>query len=236
MIPTYKLRCLLLSPVLVFSLFGCKGIPDFPAMGSSNVSPEAQQLDNQLDDFSQTVTEGALLGAITGSLVALATGGNKQAALKGALVGAAGGAAYGYYIAGKKQEYADKESALNALKQDLTDTNDNLSAMVSTARKLLIADKQRLKELESHLAQNKQQQQQYDDLMAQIQNDRKVVAKAIQFTDKKYKQAMDNLANFEKQFDVENEAELQALLTKYNEQNAELASIDSELSALAGQS
>ncbi|KZN34402.1 glycine zipper domain-containing protein [Pseudoalteromonas luteoviolacea] len=235
MTPSTNVRNLFLSSALVLSLGACNSLPNLPGM-NNNISPEAQQLDNQVDDFSQTVAEGALAGALTGALVGLAAGNSKEAVLVGAAVGAAGGAAYGYHIAGKKQEYADKESALNALRQELTDTNESLTAMVNTAQKLLAADKQRLNDLESQLAQNNQQQQQYNELVTQIQNDRKVIAKAIELTDKKYEQAMDNLANFEKQFDVQGQEELQAMLTKYNQQKEELAAIDKELIELVEKS
>ncbi|MGF1729006.1 hypothetical protein [Photobacterium kasasachensis] len=236
MTASLKIWHFFLVPLLVVSLVSCKTIPDIPILNDRNISPEAEQLNNQVDDFSQTVTEGAVIGAITGTLVGLVAGDSKEAALTGLVVGAAGGAAYGYYIAGKKQEYADKESALNALIQDLSDKNENLSAMVNTAQKLLAADRKRLSDLESQIAQNQQQQQQFEDLVAQIQNDRKVIAKAIELTDKKYEQATNNLANFEKQFDVQGEAGLQAMLTKYNQQKQQLVAIDKELYELVDRS
>lgn len=225
--------------VFIFLISGCKSISDISnsvsnmtGLTPTNTSPEAEQLNKKIKEFDKTVVQGALVGAATGALVGFVTGNNRKAIITGAVVGAASGAGYGYYVAGKKQEYADKESTLNAIRQDLDKSNSSLIAIVGTAEKVLMANEKKLAELRAQLARNQVEQEEYNEQLVQVRNDISVIGKAIKVVDTKYAQAVKNMESFEEQYGVENKKELQAMLLIYQKQKALLADVDSKLEAL----
>lgn len=212
-----------------FLLSGCQTIP---SLTSAQPSPEAQKLDNQTSDFNRTVVESAVAGALIGGLTGLLVGDNKESAAKGMVAGAIGGAAFGYYIAGQKREFANKEQALNSIAQDLQETNNNLKTMVNTSERMLAEDRKRVERLRKQIASGQAQQSSNNELIAQLKSDRKVLGKAITGSEKRYQTSIKNMKSYEQQFGVEGIEQLEALVLNYRTLQNILTSIERSMDQL----
>lgn len=213
----------------VIALLGCENLPIMDSLSGTTPSSEAQQLERQVDDFNQTIAEGAMAGAAIGALAGLLLGDNKESAAKGAVAGAIGGTAFGYYIAGQKQKFANREQALDSLAQDLHETNRSLQAMVNTSERILAEDQRRVDKLRKQILAGEAQQVRNNELIAQLKSDRKILSKAISASKERYDAAFNNMKSYEQQFGVQGIEQLEALLTNYRAQQDILASLESSM-------
>jgi outer membrane lipoprotein SlyB len=114
---TRQKRCIALAMACMITLAGCAG-----QMGGPPLTPAQQQLKSANARFNQTVTEGALAGALIlgliGAGVGAAAGGGKGAAIGGAsglALGGVIGATVGYNVARKNYAQANTETNLKQL-------------------------------------------------------------------------------------------------------------------------
>ena len=212
--------------------FGHYAIADEDFENDFIISSEAAELQNQVNDFNRTIAEGAVIGSIAGAFLGKALGGDNKDALKGALAGAAVGAASGNYLANQKKQAAEKEQALETLKQEIIESNQSIAGMIETADKVLQADRKRLQDLETQISQNRQRQQDYEQMIVEVQNNRDIIAQAITATDKKYQKHLASVESIKTKDNAKQHKEVQASLKQYKHQKNALVTIDKEMEQL----
>lgn len=223
-------QTILLSAVIAIA--GCKSMSTVGSFRGAAPSPKAQQLESQVNDFNHTVAEAAFAGAAIGALGGLLLGDNKKSTAKGAVIGAIGGAVFGYYIAGQKKEFANREQALDAIALDLQETNRSLQAMVSTSELMLTEDRRRVDQLLKQITTGDAQLASNNALIAQLKSDCKILGEAISASEKRYKESVNNMETYEQQFGVQGIEQLEALLTNYQAQQNILTSLERSMSQL----
>jgi outer membrane lipoprotein SlyB len=114
------------------------------------LTPEQRRLRAQDQDFNRTVGEGAVTGAVIGGLLGALVGGKRNRA-SGALIGAAGGALLGggagYYVAKKKEQYANENQRLDSMTADVRNDNAKLAAYVANTRTVVAQNRAELNRL-----------------------------------------------------------------------------------------
>lgn len=121
----------------------------------SYLTPEQRRLRAQDQDFNRTVGEGAVTGAVVGGLIGFLAGGRRNrgaGTLIGAGVGALAGTAAGYYVAQKKQQYANENQRLDSMTADVRSDNARLEAYIANTRTVVAQNKAELARLRSAIA------------------------------------------------------------------------------------
>ena len=118
---------------------------------NANLTPAEQRLRAQSDDFKTTVVQGAVVGAVLGGLLAVLNEDNRNIG-KYAAVGAGVGGATGYYVAKRKESFANEEARLDSMIADVQGDNAKVIAMSNTTRSVIANDMARIDRIEKDLA------------------------------------------------------------------------------------
>jgi len=128
----------------------------------------------------KTVSGGAVaigvLGTAIGALVP--DGGRIRSASIGAAAGAAGGGIAGNYVANKQQEIGQELDVLDAMIGDVRAAQARLEGDIRLVDRIIADQRSQLQQLNADLAARRIQRQQYNNRVAQLQQDR-AKAKAI---------------------------------------------------------
>ena len=155
------------------------GAKDEAAAYQGELSPDEQKLREQGRKFDKTVWEGALIGAVAGSLIGGLAGGDDEDVVGGAIIGGGVGALAGMYVAEKQKRYASAEAQLDAMVGDVRASNANTRALIADAKTVLEEDRRRLRALQAEERKGKVTQAELAQKRARAQANRKVVADAV---------------------------------------------------------
>ena len=176
-------RGLAVALVAGLSLGGC-----VTTSGSAdNLTPEEQRMRAQADDFSDTVVQGAVVGAVAGGLLAILSG-NKDNAAQFAALGAAAGGGAGYYVAKQKENYATEEARLDAMIGDVRKDNSRLAELTANAKTVIVSDMARIDKVEAQLAAGQITQQQAKAELARAEDNGKYLTSAIEGLKKRHEE------------------------------------------------
>jgi len=123
------LRAVMAGVLCVPLLAGCAD----SGANDPNLTPEQRRIRAQRAEQDRTVGGGAIAGAVVGGLLGALLGGNNRggAAAIGAVAGAAVGGAGGYYVAKRKQRYANENERLDSMAADVRVDNQQMAQYVA---------------------------------------------------------------------------------------------------------
>lgn len=139
----------LLSSALLTA--GCATGPEQTVDGPP-LTPDEQRLRQQADAYNETVIEGAIVGALVGALAGALIGGDARGAAIGAGAGAALGGGAGAYLGQKQRQYSNDEQRLESITADVQADNERTANILASARKVISADKEKIKRIDQQLA------------------------------------------------------------------------------------
>lgn len=157
--------------------------PDLHAMLGPQGDDADPALKKKVDDFGQTVVEGAVIGAVIGGVVGYAATGSARGAAIGAGLGGGAGAAAGVAIANMKKDYASQQDALDAEVAEARAKNAELVDLVATARSALDTDRQRLADLQAEVTKGTGRIEDYMAAQRKVVANRDQIAAAIKIVD-----------------------------------------------------
>lgn len=193
------------------------------SVNTSNLSPAEKRMRAQADDFSNTVVQGAVVGAIAGGLLAVFTDNKKNVAGYAALGAAAGGAG-GYYVAKQKERYANEEARLDSMIVDVRQDNSRLAEMTASAKAVIAADIARIDRVEAQMAAGRMSQSEAQQELAHAEDNAKYLTSAIdglKTRHEEYKKASAELA-------ARDDVQLQTV----KNYNAEVSQLQAQIKAL----
>jgi len=161
---------------------------------SASLTPEEQKLRQKSESFNTTMAEGAMAGALLGGLIGAFAGGNGRGALVGAGLGTLAGTGAGYYIANKKEQYANEEERLDVMIADVRADNTKLADYLTTVEKVIAEDKSRIVALRTGMNGSKQNAKELGAALASAQDNRKVMAESLDSLQKKRSEYQSALA------------------------------------------
>lgn len=150
--------------------------------GYSHLSPEQRQLRQQADRFNQTVTEGAVIGAIGGALLgALINRDNPgRGMLIGGVAGAGVGAGAGYAVASQQQQYASQEQRLNSLIQASEQEIQANRQAIAATEQVVRSQRANIAQLRQAHANGQIDANRYRSELARVQEDREAIARLVE--------------------------------------------------------
>ncbi len=171
-----SLRALMAGVLCVPLLAGCDGGANDPGL-----TPEQRRIRAQRAEQDRTVGGGAVAGAVIGGLLGLAVGGNNRgtAAAVGAVAGAALGGATGYYVARRKQQYANENQRLDAMTGDVRAENQQMAQFVADSRAVVAQDKADLARLRGEYANRRASRADLDRRIAIAEQDAQAIQQRI---------------------------------------------------------
>lgn len=172
-----SLRALMAGVLCMPLLAGC-------ADGGANdpgLTPEQRRIRAQRAEQDRTVGGGAIAGAVIGGLIGLAVGGNNRgtAAAIGAAAGAAVGGAAGYYVARRKQQYANENQRLDVMTNDVRAENQQMAQFVADSRTVVAQDKADLARLRGEYANRRASRADLDRRIAIAEQDAQAIQQRI---------------------------------------------------------
>jgi len=175
-----KMKSIVSSFLVVALLAGCVTTP--LGRSSQPLTPEEERLRAQADDFNVTVSQAAIAGAVIGGILGALLNRNNRAAgaAAGVLAGGAFGAAGGYYVAQRKQAYANEQARLNGMINDVDADNQRLTAFISNTRSVFAKNKAELEEMEIQIAAGQKKQSDKSALLSKVETNRDAVADALE--------------------------------------------------------
>ena len=214
-----SLRALMAGVLCVPLLAGCVD----SGANDPNLTPEQRRIRAQRAEQDRTVGGGAVAGAIIGGLIGLAVGGNNRgaAAAVGAVAGGALGAGAGYYVARRKQQYANENERLGVMTSDVRNENQQLAQFVADSRAVVAHDKADLARLRGEYANRRSSRADLDRRIAIAEQD----AQAIQ---QRINSARKQLAEFQ-------QARAQAQGPAGPQMDAEIARLNGQIAQLESQ-
>jgi multidrug efflux pump subunit AcrA (membrane-fusion protein) len=158
-----------------------------------------------MSDYQQTVAEGVVAGAVIGGIIGAVSGGGDtrrmmQNITTGAVAGGIVGGGVGLMIAGRKQEFAQREAALDALVTDAQDRNARLTKLVRATQSLIAqrrSELERVKALQVGSAQRASARRQ---LLAELEADQAALAEAITMVEKSHRELAENIAHLRQRY------------------------------------
>lgn len=147
----------------------------------AHLTPEQRELRQQSDRFNQTVTEGAVIGALGGAVLGALIDRNNPG--RGMLIGAAAGgtlgAGAGYAVASQQQQYASQEQRLNSLIQaSEQEIAANRQAIAATER-VVAQQRANIAQLRQAYANRQITADRYRAELAQVNDDRQAISRLI---------------------------------------------------------
>lgn len=157
-------------------LAGCDNGANDPGL-----TPEQRRIRAQRAEQDRTVGGGAVAGAVLGGLIGLAVGGNNRgaAAAIGAAAGAAVGGAAGYYVARRKQQYANENQRLDVMTNDVRAENQQMAQYVADSRAVVAQDKADLARLRGEYANRRASRADLDRRIAIAEQDAQAIQQRI---------------------------------------------------------
>ncbi|MBU2582600.1 MAG: hypothetical protein KJ622_12860 [Alphaproteobacteria bacterium] len=209
--------------ILVAVLAGCASVP-------TGADP---QLRAQIEDFNQTIAEGAVAGAVVGGLVGAVKGrGDPRYILAGVAAGAAVGGAAGFMVAGQKAQYASKEEALAGLTEDAESRVTKLTGLVSSADRLVAQRRQEVDALKIATAEAHSTAKQRATVLSQLQADKAAMDIALKAADKHSTALAGNIAHFNSQYPGQQPGQLPALASSFESQKTALNDRSMKMAAM----
>lgn len=172
-----SLRAVMAGVLCVPLLAGCAD----SGANDPNLTPEQRRIRAQRAEQDRTVGGGAVAGAVLGGLIGLAVGGNNRgaAAAIGAAAGAAVGGATGYYIARRKQQYANENQRLDAMAGDVRNENQQMAQYVADSQRVVAYDKADLARLRNEYANRRASRADLDRRLAIAEQDAQAIQQRI---------------------------------------------------------
>jgi DNA repair exonuclease SbcCD ATPase subunit len=172
-----SLRAVMAGVLCVPLLAGCAD----SGANDPSLTPEQRRIRVQRAEQDRTVGGGAIAGAVLGGLIGLAVGGSNRgaAAAVGAVAGAAVGGAGGYYIAKRKQQYANENERLGAMTSDVRSENQNLAQYVADTRTVVAHDKADLARLRAEFTNRRASRADLDRRIAIAEQDAQAIQQRI---------------------------------------------------------
>lgn len=158
---------------------------------TADMTPAELRLQQQAQDFNQTMVEGAVAGVLIGALLGAAIGGRRGAAI-GAGAGLATGLAAGYYVAKQKEAYATEEARLDSMVADVRADNAKLERMTTSAREVIAQDRDRLDHIQREMAAGRMNADEAKRRLAMVDGNVQLLTRTIDNLKKKvteYKEA-----------------------------------------------
>jgi outer membrane lipoprotein SlyB len=145
------------------------------------LTPEQRRIRAQRAEQDRTVGGGAIAGAVVGGLIGLAVGGRNRgaAAAIGAAAGAAVGGAAGYYVAQRKQQYANENQRLDVMTNDVRTENQQMAQFVADSRAVGAQDKADLARLRGEYANRRASRADLDRRIAIAEQDAQAIQQRI---------------------------------------------------------
>ncbi|MBV9835285.1 MAG: hypothetical protein JO055_12805 [Alphaproteobacteria bacterium] len=214
-----SLRALMAGVLCVPLLVGCTD----NGANDPGLTPEQRRIRAQRAEQDRTVGGGAVAGAVLGGLIGLAVGGNNRgaAAAIGAVAGGALGAGAGYYVARRKQQYANENERLGVMTSDVRNENQQLAQFVADSQSVVAHDKADLARLRGEYANRRGSRADLDRRIAIAEQD----AQAIQ---QRINSARKQLQDFQ-------QARAQAQGPAGGQMDAEIARLNQQIAQLESQ-
>ena len=150
-------------------------IPHIPHLFSADLTPAQQQLRERADTFNQTVWEGAAIGAAAAATITFFTSNDDDRVRNTVIATVAGGTAgaiAGDYIAGKQEDYADREDVLDSMIVDVRQKNVESEQLIDAMQAVLDEDNRKLESLRAQLDAGEITRADYQGDIARIDADR----------------------------------------------------------------
>lgn len=183
---------------IAMMLAGCAGGPGTTAsINAGGDGGRRGSLRAELDDFRQTVAEGAIAGAILGGIIGAVAGrGDPRRIIAGAAAGGIAGAGVGYMIAGQKQQFATREEALDAIIADGRQRTARLDNLNRSADRLLQQRRAELARINASTANAHSKAAERRRIAAELQGDRSEVEEALAISRKNTEIMLANVQEF----------------------------------------
>lgn len=178
---------------------------------TGSISP----IKSKTDDFKVTVVEGAVAGALVGGIAGALIGGDTKSVLKGAAIGGGAGLVGGYMIAGRKQQYARREDALEAVAADCRDRNHRLSGLLATTNEVITRRRGELARLKASTGAEQQRVTEQQALLTSLEADKAAIEEAIAASRTHGEQIDANIAEMKRQFPDERTQSLDEVASSY---------------------
>jgi outer membrane lipoprotein SlyB len=171
------LRAVMAGVLCVPLLAGCAD----SGANDPNLSPEQRRIRAQRVEQDRTVGGGALAGAVVGGLLGALLGGNNRggAAAIGAVAGAAVGGAGGYYVAKRKQGYANENERLDSMAADVRVDNQQMAQYIADTRTVVAHDKADLARLRQEYTNRRASRADLDRRIAIAEQDAQAIQQRI---------------------------------------------------------
>lgn len=222
----------LIALLAAVALAGCA--TSTPTTGSAG---SRSPLQPYVDDFRQTVVEGAVLGAIAGGLIgAVASGGDHrrlaQNVAAGAVAGGVLGAGVGYSVAGQKQEFARQEDALNALVNDGRSRVARLTRMIGATEQLIVQRQRELERVRALQMGSGQRLAAQKALVGDVEADQTALTKAVELAEASAKELQQNIDLYRQRFPVAGTRDLDVMRDQYEGEKRKLNQTPDKLNRL----
>jgi uncharacterized protein HemX len=224
-----KMKSLVASFLVVAMLAGCVTTPS--GSSSQPLTPEEERLRAQADDFNVTVSQAAIAGAVIGGVLGALLNRNNRAkgAAVGVMAGGALGAAGGYYVAQRKQAYANEQARLDGMINDVDADNQRLTAFISNTRSVIAKNKAELEEMERQIASGQKKQSDKRALLAKVETNRDTVAdalKQLRENEEQYQLASNQMSTDTAADTSEMDAEIRELSNQISQLETQLDSLN----------
>ncbi len=197
---------------------------------NANLTPAEQRLRAQSEDFNTTVVQGAVAGAVLGGLLGAFTK-DKRNIVKYAAIGAGVGGATGYYVAKRKESFANEEARLDSMIVDVQGDNAKVAAMSNTTRSVIANDMARINRIEQDLAAGTMTRQEAKQQLALIDDNSEVLKGSLENLRKRQGEYEEASAEMAKGGDVSAQS-----LSAYNQEitnlQDQIASMENDLDDL----
>jgi uncharacterized protein YcfJ len=193
--------------LLTFALAACTNASGkFGDGGQDGLTPKEQELRAQSESFEtsdkdETVKGGVVIGAIAGAVLgglAAALTGKGQFVAAGLAAGAALGGITGYYVAGKKEDYAQAESNLDLLIADTRAQNEQLVNLIATSVQVIVENKADLQRIRQAYSDGTGTVDDVNAQIARLQNNRNAIQLAAQNVGQRASRLQGNFEDYTK--------------------------------------
>lgn len=211
-------------------LAGCATSPQYSS--GAPLTPEEQRLRQQADTYNETVVEGAVIGALIGAAAGALIGGDAKGAAIGAGAGALLGGGAGAYLANKQEQYSNDEQRLDAITADVRADNQRTAGILDSAKKVIAADKAKIRQIDKQLASGQINLAQARTQMASVDENKRYLEATIKNLKAKQAQWEEVAARSQGGSNPQKVAEMNQEIKKLERQ---VAVLESELDSLVQQ-
>lgn len=210
----------------------CSTVPS-PVTGVSGGAGDPS-FQAQVNDFNQTVAEGAVAGAVIGGLIGAVRGkGDLRDIVTGAAAGGIVGGLAGYAIAGQKANFASKEQAIAGMTDDAKNRVTKLAGLVNSADRLVAQRQQEVIALRKAVASAQVQAERKNVLLSQIKADQAAIETAMKAAETHSSALAGNITQFNQQYPGQTPGSVPALAADFEMKKSELNLRAQRMGALA---